>query len=133
MGGGQFTQEPSGRFIKSSILKLINNSPLKLTQGLQKRDIIHVEDIINIINRLIQANFTGFHALPIGTGESHSIREIIEFLHSQTHSKSILEFGAIPSRTGEPDTLADISWYDKINYKLKHSFFEGLALECNNS
>ena len=45
-------------------------------------------------------------------------------------SSSLLQFGAVPERGGEPDTLADISWYKEIDYQMKYSFFEGLEKVC---
>ena len=124
------TDEPAGRFIRSSILKLCRNEPLLLTAGTQKRDIIHVEDIARIVLMVINADFHGYRMLPAGTGEQHSIREIIEFLHSTLHSCSRLEFGALPARAGEPDTLANVSWYAEKGCSLKYTFWGGLEAEC---
>lgn len=123
-------EEPEGRFIKNSMLKLCRNEPLLLTAGTQRRDIIHVEDIAGLVCGVLSAGYEGFRVLPAGTGESHPIREIIEFLHRIAGSSSRLEFGAVPQRAGEPDTLADIGWYTEIGYTLKHTFFGGLETEC---
>ena len=79
---------------------------------------------------MIHADFRGYRVLPVGTGEQHSIREIMEFLHKVIHSRSRLEFGAVPSRSGEPDTVADTSWYAEEGCSLKHTFFGGLETEC---
>ena len=92
--------EPSGRFLRGSMEKLCRNERLKLTKGLQKRDIIHVEDAVNLVLRVIRAGFEGFRSLPVGTGEHHSIREIMEFLRGASSSESVLEFGAVPDRAG---------------------------------
>lgn len=124
--------EPEARFIKSSVIKLLRNEPLNLTEGNQKRDIIHVEDAANIILALLTSGIKGFRSLPAGSGENHSIREIMGFLHDYTGSNSKLDFGAVPERKGEPNTLANISWYDEIDYKLKYSFFGGLEQECEH-
>ena len=123
-------EEPEGRFIKNSMLKLCRNEPLLLTAGTQMRDIIHVEDIAGLVSGVLCAGFEGFRILPAGSGENHSIREIIEFLHRISGSSSRLEFGAVPQRVGEPDTLAGIGWYSEIGYTLKHTFFGGLETEC---
>ena len=124
------TEEPEGRFIKNSMLKLCRNEPLLLTAGTQKRDLIHVEDIAGLVSGILCAGFQGFRSLSAGTGENHPIREIIEFLHKTSGSSSRLDFGAVPQRAGEPDTLSDIGWYSEIGYTLKHTFFGGLEAEC---
>ena len=90
--------EPSGRFLRGSMEKLCRNENLKLTKGLQKRDIIHVEDAVNLVLRVIRAGFEGFRSLPVGTGEHHSIREIMEFLHDASSSESVLEEECIKVR-----------------------------------
>lgn len=124
--------EPESRFIRGNIMKLCRNEELKLTRGFQKRDVIHVEDAANIILALLTSEIKGFRSLPVGSGENHSIREIMEFMHDYTGSNSKLDFGAVPTRKGEPDTMANISWYDEINYKLRHTFFGGLEQECED-
>lgn len=127
--GGLF--EPEDRFISSCVAKLRNNEPISLTEGKQKRDMIKVEDVVEIISRLITSKYLNHYmSLPIGSGENHSIIEILEFMKKEMNSDSELLFGDIPSRKGEPNTLADISWYKDIDYSLRYSFFDGLKKEC---
>lgn len=123
--------EPESRFMKSCLSKLKENKTLQLTAGKQKRDIIRVEDVVNIISLLINnQTINGYYDLPVGSGESKSIIEIIEFMKDKTGSDSTLDFGAVSIREGEPDTCADISWLRKINYDYNFSFFEGLEEYC---
>lgn len=130
--GGEYN--PDDRFISYCKKKLLKNDDLELTKGVQKRDIIRVEDIVSLIMRLIQTNyFSGYNALPVGTGENHSIREIVSYMKEKLRSKSTLLWGAVPQRKNEPDTLADVRWYKKIGFELKYDFFSGLDLECNNT
>ena len=125
--------EPRGRFLRSCADKLLMNEPLELTSGYQKRDIIRVEDIVGIIDTLMSSDYAkGYKILPVGSGEQHSIREIINYMKEKSGSASELKFGAIPSRAGEPDTLADTSWYDEIGYSMKYSYFEGLKQELKD-
>ncbi len=126
--GGEF--EPNSRFIRNTINKLRNNENVLLTSGKQKRDIIRVEDVLNIISGIISRRIKctdHYNRLPVGTGENHSIREIVEFLKEQTGSSSELIFGAYPDREGgEPDTLADMSWLTNMGINLKYGYFDGL-------
>lgn len=125
--------EPKSRFLRSCTDKLLKNEQLELTRGYQKRDIIRVEDIVHIIGSLITSGYAkGYKVLPVGSGEHHSIREIVGYLKEKSGSVSELKFGTIPSREGEPDTLADISWYDDIGYIMKYSYFEGLNQELRD-
>ena len=126
--GGDF--EPDSRFLRSTINKLYNNEQILLTSGTQKRDLIRVEDALDILSGIVSGNITfedHYNLIPVGTGENHSIREIVEFLKEQTGSSSELVFGARPDREGgEPDTLADMSWYTGRGLSLKYGYFEGL-------
>lgn len=125
--------EPDNRFISSVKKKFQNNEDIPLTEGFQKRDIIRVEDITEIVYKLLVTNYgQGFMSLPVGTGESHSIREIVTFMKKEMNSSSNLLFGAIPTRKFEPNTLANIDWYKNIDYKLKYSFFDGLKDSCHS-
>lgn len=129
--GGQ--NEPDSRFLKKCQLLLERNEPLELTEGTQKRDIVRVEDILEIIAILLGNHYIkGYRVLPIGSGEQHSIIEIVEYMKEIMKSSSELKFGAVPARRSEPDTLADISWYKDIDYSLKYNYFEGLKDVCMN-
>ncbi len=123
--GGE--NEPETRFLKNTVTLLKQNKRVPLTQGFQKRDIIHIDDLTDIITQLVEQDIVkGYKKLPAGSGESHSIREIAAFLKEKTASSSILGFGDIESRAGEPDTLADMHPLAKLGIKPKYAYFEGL-------
>lgn len=127
--GGLF--EPSNRFLSSCRIKMQKNEDVLLTEGYQKRDLVRIEDVVDIIDNLICSEYVkGYKVLPIGSGENHTIREIMSYMKNQIKSNSDLKFGAVESRENEPDTLADISWYKEINYKNIYNFWDGLKEEC---
>ncbi len=120
-------REPINRFMNSCLTKLCDNECLSLTSGKQKRDLIRVEDAVAIMERIIEKDcFSGYNVLPVGTGEQHSIKEVVEFMKKEIGSNSEVKFGALPDREGEPDTLADIGWYSQIDYRMKYSYFDGV-------
>ena len=124
--------EPSSRFLKACRNHLRENEPLELTEGLQKRDVIRVEDVVGIIALLVEKKMIkGYRDLPIGSGENHSIRDIVGFMKERVSSNSKLNFGAVENRVGEPDTCANIEWIDEIGYKMQYSFWEGLKKYCD--
>lgn len=130
--GGLF--EPENRFLSSCKEKMLRNEDVDLTEGHQKRDLIRVEDVVGIISKIIETDYlNGYKKLPIGSGEQHSIREIMQDIRRTTGSSSRLNFGAVPSRIGEPETIADTTWYKDIDYKLKYNFIQGLEDWCMNS
>ena len=130
--GGE--NEPLDRFMNSCRNKLLKSCNIELTSGKQKRDIVRVEDVTEIMHRLITVEgIEGYRILPVGSGEQHSIIEIVSFMKKTIGSKSELRFGKIPDREGEPNTLADVSWYESIDYHNKYSFFEGIKDFCCKS
>lgn len=110
--------EPQDRFIPSTIRKMICGDVVNTTYGTQLRDIIAVEDVVNMIMRIINGELSGFNSINIGTGIAPSISELIDFIWEQTEKKSIVNKGAVPMRLNEPDCIADMSEELRIlNYK----------------
>lgn len=113
--------EPSNRFITRSIIQLKSNQDLLLTKGIQKRDFIYIDDVIDILLFLVDCKETSIlakseYTVPVGTGIAPSIKEIILFLYDETHSKSNLKFGAVKMRKDEPSTAADLCILRKLGY-----------------
>ena len=130
--GGKY--EPIDRFLRNCAEKLIAGEELQLSSGEQKRDILRIEDAVGLIFTLICGSYDyGYHKFEAGSGEKHSIREIVTFMKEVVGSTSELKFGAVAERGGEPDTLADISWYEEVGYKMRYGYFDGLRKECMES
>lgn len=110
--------EPENRFIRGSISKLLRNESLEVTEGTQRRDYISVGDVIEILYFLgTSRNLTeNYYSVPVGTGNAPSIREILDFLHTETRSQSKILYGARPMRKNEPSTCADLSTLRKLGY-----------------
>jgi len=85
--------EPENHFIGWVIRKLKAHEPLDLTAGTQKRDFIYLQDVLEIINQVIEIPIQApFFEIPVGTGIMPTIREVVEYISSITHSKSELRF-----------------------------------------
>lgn len=124
------SHESSERFIRNCLIKMKKNEPLQLTPGTQIRDMIRVDDVVEIITEIIRKNKKkGYQQLSIGYGEAHSIRETVEYMKEKMKSDSKLCFGALPMRVGEKDSVADIRWLQELGYKFKYSWSSGLDKE----
>jgi CDP-paratose synthetase len=109
--------EPKDRFITRSILQLKSNQDLLLTEGIQKRDYVFIDDVVKIMLFLSTCVINKEQCdIPVGTGIAPAIREIILFLCHEIGSKSNLNFGAIRMREHEPSTVADLSVIRKLGY-----------------
>jgi nucleoside-diphosphate-sugar epimerase len=97
--------DDDSKFVTYIIKSCLNNvQELKLTAGEQKRDFIHVDDVVSIYQLLlgkVQKEPSFYQEYPIGSGKAISVKEFVEIIHRITQSKTILEFGALPYRKGE--------------------------------
>ena len=119
--------EPSDRFLHIVINKLKKNESVDLTVGTQRRDFIYIQDVIDALLYLINyKNNPGFYSISLGTGEGPTIREVIEYLSTIIGSTSKLNFGAVPSRTNEPDCIADMTYLNSIGFYIKYFYKKGL-------
>ncbi len=119
--------EPINRFIPNTIQKLKTNQPIFLTEGTQRRDFIYIDDVVNAIEKLVLIEKLPFYLdLPLGSGESPTVREVIEYLHNISKSKSELRFGAIPKRVNEPDSIANLSMLKLLDIDIKYNWKNGM-------
>lgn len=90
------------KFIPYVIEQLRTNQPLNVTPCEQKRDFIYVDDFVEELEALFHyaSNVYG-EIINIGTGQSISLKEIIEICHQTIQSKSEVNYGVIPYRKNE--------------------------------
>lgn len=122
--------EPT-KFTAHVINTCLNNIPeLKLTKGKQKRDFIHIDDVVSaymiLLDKLIDAN-DYFVEFDVGSGHSISIRDFVEVVHKLTASQTNLVFGAIPYREGEVmQSEANISGLVALGWRSRYDIEAGL-------
>jgi len=109
------SDEPENRFLPSVIKRMIHGQSVKTTVGKQKRDIIAVDDVIDVLVRLVMLHPNGYYDIPLGTGIAPSISEVIDYIWNKTGCKADVQKGAVPMRPDEPDCVA--------NTELLKSFF----------
>lgn len=90
------------KFIPYVIQQLKTNAPLNVTFCEQKRDFLYVEDFVWCIDQLIKnyQNAVG-EIVNVGSGESISLKDIIEICRSHICSSSEVNYGALPYRENE--------------------------------
>lgn len=115
--------DSNNKFVTSVLDKLLKSeNEILLTDGLQKRDFVYVDDVVAAYLKVLQNidridNFTEFE---VGKGESISIRQFVELMAVLTKAKSKLIFGALPNRKGEiQDSKANIEPLYKLGWSCK--------------
>ena len=114
-------QNPS-KFIPYVIQQLKANAPLNVTPCEQKRDFIYAEDFAWCIEQIIKNhNKTVGEIINVGSGESISLKSIIEICKNHIGSSSEINYGALPYRENEVmDLKCDEEKLSKtINHEIK--------------
>jgi len=104
---------------------------IRLTEGRQKRDFIHIEDLVDAMICLLDRAEElpdGWLNVPVGSGESIPVRQFAELARRLAGTSTRLNFGAVPTRPGEPDDLcADLAFLRRLGWRPKLSIEEGIA------
>lgn len=116
-----------GKFVTALIHQcLANTKQIPLTEGMQKRDFIHVDDVVSGVTHLLQAAHKGQISVgpsefDIGSECTITIRAFAELVHKLCDSHASLAFGVVPYRTNEcmesvPNTqpLKSLGWTSRI-------------------
>lgn len=125
------------KFCTKIILDLINKvESLELTPGMQKRDFIFIEDVIDAFERLIAYSLKvdkGLHHFQLGSGKNITIRNFVSLIKSLTkNTNTILNFGAHDYRTHEiMEYPSDLSALSALGWKPFHNLTEGLIKTIN--
>jgi nucleoside-diphosphate-sugar epimerase len=102
-----------------------------LTEGKQKRDFIHINDVVSAFLALInnvEKLENGFHHYEVGSGNSIAISEFIMLAKRLTGNiKTKFNFGAVPYRKNEVmDTKANIEKLLAIGWRPEYTLENGL-------
>ena len=90
---------------------VLQKKTVELTEGLQYRDFIFVDDLVSCYLAAIEKAevFTGPEIFNVGSGQKTSVRDVIETIADLLDSRAYLKIGARPMRAGEaPSMIADI-------------------------
>lgn len=127
---------PEENFLAWVTYKLKKNMPLELTEGKQRRDFISIYDVLRTYRTVIDANFAEpYLEIPVGSGISVSLREVVEYLKERIASQSLLQFGAIPYREFEPDSCCNVEKMKSLGIKSTIYWKDGMqaSLVMNES
>ncbi len=122
--------EPADRFLPGAVQQLKRHEPVLLTQGTQKRDFIHIDDVTAALEVLLGASLPDYTDLPLGTGEAVPVRQVMEYLKALLGSASELRFGAVPLRRNEPDSVADLTKMRHYGIPAPRCWRDGLTCFC---
>mgnify|MGYP005992192335 CR=1 FL=1 len=109
---------PKSFFLPQLIEKLKNDEDFDMTFGEQKRDFLHITDILNAM--ILAVDEEAYNELfNVCSGEGKTIKEIALELKQLLKSKSSINFGKLPYRNNEVwEMIGDCS---KLKQRLNFS------------
>jgi len=121
-------QSPPHLVISKILNQLKNSNTIKLGNLLPKRDFIFVKDVIDAI-KLCLDNFKGFQTYNVGSEESHSIKEICEYLKSISQKNfSIIQDDISVRKNDIPEICSNSNKLKNLGWKPNTSISDGLKI-----
>jgi nucleoside-diphosphate-sugar epimerase len=87
--------------IPAAIRAALDGEDLTMTPGEQRRDFIYVEDVVEGMLAAAQAPGIEGQSLDLGTGQAHTVRQVVERVWAMTGAQGHILPGALPYRPGE--------------------------------
>ena len=110
-------------------------TPAEFSEGLQRRDFVHVDDVAEGIARAarrVAEPGEPFAACNLGRGEPVRLRDVLERIARRTHAEELFRFGARPLRANEPqEQFADVAAAEKgLGWRARISWETGVDELC---
>jgi nucleoside-diphosphate-sugar epimerase len=120
-------REQYKRLVPSVTRALLRSEPAKCTDGLQKRDFLHVDDAARALVALLDSNVTG--PLNIASGNAIPVRDVVEQVVAETGNADLVRYGALPTRAVDPPLMvADTKLlHEALGFEPEISLQEGIA------
>ena len=91
--------------IPSLIESLLAGRPFALSQGLQRRDLLHVDDLVTAMLTASNSSGLGGQVINVATGIAPTIRTVARTIGRMLGRTDLLKFGELPER---PNDTADL-------------------------
>jgi nucleoside-diphosphate-sugar epimerase len=101
--------EAAQRLLPSLVRRLSVGEPFPMSDGLQVRDFVHVDDVCKAVLTLASKPVWSTPLLNLGTGQGVSVRHVCEYAADILGAdRSLLQFGAVARKTvDQPLLVAD--------------------------
>ncbi len=122
--------ESRNRLIPHIILSSIEGRSIELTEGLQQRDFLYIDDVVDGFLRAAESEVPGGTSINICSGTPIQVRELACMLRDIMGVNVDLKFGALPTRSDEIRIISGNNRRasDILDWQPKHSLREALEL-----
>ena len=121
--------ERASRILPTIILSALAGNPVDTSEGLQKRDFVFIDDVIDAMLLAADEDGHGPEIYNIGSGRGVSIRDLVTEVLEIMGNPVVANFGAIPTRPDEiMNMTANIDYArDNLGWSPKIGLHEGLG------
>jgi nucleoside-diphosphate-sugar epimerase len=116
--------------IPQMITQALKEQKISVKNDQPKRDYIHIFDVVSAITKAVnkQKNDGKLAIYNLGTGNSHSVKEVAYMIMENIHVPIVYECSGETRPNEVMDTIADISLiYNELNWIPKISLNEGIS------
>ena len=114
--------------VPSAVAAACAGHDFPMTKGEQQRDWVHVDDVVRGLQAITQADLTPGTTIELGTGQSHSVAEVVHLIYELVHKGGRPLVGALPQRPGEDSRQqADVTTAQALTgWQARYGLREGL-------
>lgn len=117
--------EPKGRLFGDIIKGLAAGQPVDCTDGLQRRDFLHAEDVAGALAHLLASDTEG--AVNVGSGKAVEVRRMIGALARAMGRERLIRLGARPRPADDPALIeADITRLAATGFRPRYDMKSGI-------
>ena len=100
-----------------------NEPRLALTAGEQRRDFIHIDDVVRAYDCILErrSDFDASDVIEVGSGDTVTMRSFVELARQVADASTALDFGAVPYRPNEAmlcvadtERLRGLGWQPEV-------------------
>lgn len=109
------------------IIDQLDSGKIKLKNPIPKRDYLYVEDLTELLIKIIKTDYSSFEIVNAGYGKSYSVKEIAEMFKEIAGTDDDIEFEKTTRKNEVLDVVADNSKASKLyDWKPKIEIEEGI-------
>ena len=119
--------EHASRLVRSVASSLLRGEPALCSQGIQRRDFLHVQDVAEAFVKLLDSSATG--AVNIASGTPLAVSDIVWRIADLVGRRDLIKLGAIPGAEKEPSLVyADVGRLkQEVGFAPRFDLDSGLA------
>ena len=123
--------ESPSRLFGRLLAAMMDERPVEVSEGSQRRDFIHVQDVATAIVAILESRLEG--PVNIASGQSIPVRQFVELAAAAAGIRDRIVFGAIPLQEGEPPLIAGMvdRLLTQTSYNPQFSISERIALSID--